>query len=192
LDGEAQLFAKLISLGSGESVAIHGGLEGVVSLGQMADRYQVDVVQEAVEDAVLSLLTTENCGLVLDGSWGSGWERVERASRALALVEFDEFAATAGIIEVGEEVLVSLRDGNGLMTESEERVFEATVRWMRGGDGGWLLGEGLLRKVRFPFMDRRYLAALSTDQRPKGVGLEGLVRELLMVGMCAWGIWMAV
>jgi hypothetical protein len=50
---------------------------------------------------------------------------------------------------------------------------------MRGGDGGRLLGEGLLRKVRFPFMDRRYLAALSTDQRQKGVGLEGLVREAL-------------
>ncbi len=40
LDGEeAQLFAKLIALGSGESVMIHSGLEGVVSLGQMADTY---------------------------------------------------------------------------------------------------------------------------------------------------------
>ena len=188
---EAGLFSKLMALGSGTAVKLEGGLEAAVGLGRMADRYQVETVQGAVEDAVVRLLTVESCGRVLACGWGSGLVRVERASRELALREFDEFAGTAGFMEVGEEALGSLLDDDGLVTEREERVFEAVVRWMKGGEGcGGVRGSELLRKVRFPFMHARYLAHISSEPGVEDVGLDGL---LLDAGMLksepreAWG-----
>ena len=93
---EAGLFPRLLALGSGAAATMEGGLEAAVRLGRMADWYQVEAVQGAVEDAVVRLLTVESCGRVLACGWGSGLARVERAGRELALREFDEFATTAG------------------------------------------------------------------------------------------------
>ena len=177
--GEAGLFRKLVALGSGAAVTVEGGLGGVLELGLMADRYQVEAVQRAVEEAVVGLLTVESCGAVLAWSSGSGLERVERASRELALREFDEFAQTAGFMEVGEEALGSLLEDDGLWTEGEERVFEGVVRWMKGGGGGELRGSRLLGKVRFPFMEGRYLAGLSRVACGELAGLGELVGEAI-------------
>ena len=175
---EAGLFSKVVALGSGAAVTMEGGLEAAVGLGQMADRYQVEAVHGAVEDAVMRLLTVESCGRVLACGLGSGLGRVERASRELALREFDEFARTARFMEVGEEALGSLLDDDGLVTEREERVFEAVVRWMKGGE---VRGSGLLRKVRFPFMDGKYLADVSSEPGVEDVGLEGLLLDALVL-----------
>jgi len=108
---EASAFKKLLALGSGAAVTMDGGVEELVALGRMADRYQVEVVQSAVEDAVVSgHLTVGSCGSILMSSFGSGLERAARASRELALREFDEFSKTAGFMALDEEVLGSLLD----------------------------------------------------------------------------------
>jgi hypothetical protein len=181
--GEAGLFSKLVALGCGESVTMDEGLEGVVELGQMADRYQVEVVQGAAEDAAMRLLTVERCGTVLGQSVGSGLVRVEKMCRELALRRFDEFARTAGFMEVGEEALGSLLDDDGLQTEAEERVYEGVVRWMKGGKRGGVRGVGLVGKVRFPFMGSEYLAELSREADPelRLAGLDGLLLDALAV-----------
>ena len=44
--GEAGLFRQLVALGSGAAVTMEGGLGEVMELGLMADRYQVEAVQE--------------------------------------------------------------------------------------------------------------------------------------------------
>jgi hypothetical protein len=130
------------------------------------------VVQCAVEDAVVSRhLTVESCGIILMSSFGSGLERVARASRELALREFDECAKTAGFMALGEEALGSLLDDDGLTTEAEERVFEGVVQWMKGGGGGTVRGEGLLRKIRFPYMDGVYINDISRNTLPDACGL---------------------
>ena len=178
-ESEARLFSKLVALGSGASVRMEGGLREAVGLGLMADRYQVEVVQDAVEDAVMRLVTVESCGRVLEWSSGSGLVRVERASREVALRSFDAFAATVGFMEVGEEVLGSLLDDDGLVTEREERVLEAVVRWMQGGDGGGRRSAGLVGKVRFPLMEASYLADLSSKGWGKDVGLDGLLSDAI-------------
>jgi hypothetical protein len=179
--GEAGLFSKLVALGSGASVTMDGGMEGVVALGRMADRYQVEVVGGVVEEAVMRLLTVENCGRVLVQSSGSGLAVAARASRDLALRRFDQFTKTEGFLEVGEEVLGSLLDDDGLVTEREECVYEGVVRWMKGGEGGGVRGVGLLRKVRFPYMQGEYLADLSSEDGPELVGLDGLLIDALAV-----------
>ena len=175
---EAGLFSKVVALGSGASVTMEGGLEAAVGLGRMADRYQVEA--GAVEDAVVRLLTVASCGRVVACGWGCWLVRVEgasRLSRELALREFDEFAGTAGFMEVWEEALGSLLDDDGLVTEREERVFEAVVHWMKGLEGGEVRGSVLLRKVLFPFMNGRYLADLWCEPGLEDVGLDGLLLD---------------
>jgi hypothetical protein len=180
LEGEdAGLFRRLLALGSGAAVTMEEGLEGVMALGLMADRYQVEVVQGTVEKAVLRLLRVESCGMVLGRSSGSGLVHLERASRELALREFDQFTWTTGFMELEEEVLGSLLEDGGLWTEKEERVFEGVVRWMKGGRKEELRGSGLLGRVRFPLMDGEYLADLLREGCGELEGLADLVGESL-------------
>jgi hypothetical protein len=85
-------------------------------------------------------LTVESCGRILTTACGSGLVRLERASRKLVLREFDQFAKCAGFMNVSEEVLGSLLDDDGLVSESEERVLKGVVHWMQGGGGGMIRG----------------------------------------------------
>jgi hypothetical protein len=188
--GEGELFRKLVALGCGAAVTVEGGVEGLMALGLMAGRYQVDAVQVAVEEAVVRLLTVESCGKLLTRSSGSGLVRVAKASWELALREFDDFARTEGFMEVGEEVLGSLLEDDALNTGGEEPVFEGVVRWMKGGEGGRVRGSGLLGKVRFPLMAREYLAGLLNEGCVEVAGLGELVGEamsLQRVGRGDWG-----
>jgi WD40 repeat protein len=182
------LFTKVVALGCGESVQVERGLEGLIGLGRMADQYQMEAIQGEVEDAVINRLTVESCGPILATVCGSGLVRVDRASRKLALREFDQFAECAGFMEVSEEALGSLLDDDALVSEGEERVLRSVVRWMEGGAGGAtrIRGEGLLRKVRFPFMAAEFLADQARGMLPESSGLEGLVLESgLLRGMPA-------
>jgi hypothetical protein len=132
-------------------------------------------------------LTVESCGRILTMVFGSGLVLLERASRKLALREFDQFAESAGFMEVSEEVLGSLLDDDGLVSESEERVLKGVVRWMTGG--GAMRGEGLLRKIRFPFMSGAFLAGEARGILPESAGLEVLVLEAGLLKHRAPHLW---
>jgi hypothetical protein len=176
---DAALFSKLVALACGATLTIDGGLEEVVALGIMANRYLMESVQEVVEDFLISRLTMENCWWMLERSSGpgSGLVRLKCASQELALRRFDEFAETAGFMDVGEEVLGSLVDHDELRTEGEERVYAGVVRWMQEPMESAVRGAGLLRKVRFPYMNGDFLASLMAKASTELVGLDTLVLE---------------
>jgi hypothetical protein len=178
LEGEDEtVFSQLLELGCGNTVQVVGGLQALLELGKMADRFQVETVQNTVEHAILSRLTVESCASVMSLTCESGLERLQCASRALALREFDAFASSAGFVELGEELLGSLLEDDELRSDSEERVFETVVRWMtRGGVAGAARGGGLLRKVRFPFMAAAYLETVAKAQLATH-GLDALAAE---------------
>jgi hypothetical protein len=178
---DASVFLQVVTLGCGKSVVVAKGLEGLIELLRMADWYQVEAIQGEVEEAVMDRLSVESCGRILTTTCGSGLVRLERASRSLALSEFDQFAECAGLMEVNEEVLGSLLDDDALVSESEERVLKIVVRWMRGGGEGVIRGEGLLRKIRFPFMSAEFLACEARSMLPKNTGLEALVLESILL-----------
>ena len=102
---DASVFLQVVALGCGKTVVVAKGLEGLIEILGMADRYQVEAIQGEVEEAVMDRLTVESCGRILTTACGSGLVRLERASRKLALREFDQFAECAGLMEVNEEVL---------------------------------------------------------------------------------------
>ena len=89
------LFWKVVALGCGETVSVGSGLDELIGLALMADRYQVEAIQGEVEEAVMDRLTVEGCGRILTTACESGLVRLERASRKLALREFDQFAECA-------------------------------------------------------------------------------------------------
>jgi hypothetical protein len=146
---DATLFTKVVALGNGATVTIGEGLEELIEIVRMVDRYQVEAIQDDMEDALLDRLTVEWCGRILTIS-GSGLVRLEKASRELALREFDDFAECQGFMDVSEEVLGSLLDDDALVTESQVRMLKNILRWMKGGPGGVTRGEGLLRKIQIP------------------------------------------
>ena len=182
-------FSKVVALGCGESVTVGKGLEELIELVRIADRYQMEAIQGDLEEAVMDRLRVESCGCVLAMACGGGLVRLERASRKLALREFDEFAACAGFVHVSEEVLGSLLDDDALESESEERVLQGVVRWMKGGAGGVMRGEGLLRKIRFPFMSGEFLADEAREMLLESSGLEGLVLESGLLKNIAASLW---
>ena len=182
-------FSKVVALGCGESVTVGKGLDELIELVRIADRYQMEAIQGDLEEAVMDRLKVENCGCVLTMACGGGLVRLERASRKLALREFDEFAACAGFVHVSEEVLGSLLDDDALESESEERVLQGVVRWMKGGAGGVMRGEGLLRKIRFPLMSAEFLVREARALLPESAGLELLVLESGMLKSVAADLW---
>ena len=92
------LFLKVVALGCGESVSVGTGrdspLDELIGLARMADLYRMDGIQSHgdLEEVVMDRLRVESCGRILTMASGSGLVRLERASRKLALREFDEFA----------------------------------------------------------------------------------------------------
>ena len=57
--GDESNFAVFLELACGTSVTWNRGLLELIDLGRMADRYQIEPVQSAVEDAVLECLRAE-------------------------------------------------------------------------------------------------------------------------------------
>jgi hypothetical protein len=124
-------FSKVVALGCGETVAMEEGLEELLGLAKLVDRYQVEAIQTNMEQAVLDRLTVENCGRIMATASGSRLVLLERASRALALRDFDQFAGSEGFVDVGEELLGSLLDYDVLISESEDQVLKEVVLWMK-------------------------------------------------------------
>ena len=190
---DGPLFSKVVALGCGESVSVGTGrdppLDELIGLVRMADRYQMEGIQSDLEEAVIDRLRVGSCGRILTMASGSGLVRLERASRKLALREFDEFAECEGFMEVSEDVLGSLLDDDALVSESEERVLQGVVRWMKGGGGGVMRGEGLLRKIRFPFMSGDFLVLEARGLLPESAGLELLVLEAGLLKHRAANLW---
>jgi hypothetical protein len=56
---------------------VGSGLDELIGLALMADRYQVEANQDDLEEAVMNLLTVESCGRILTTASGSGLDRCE-------------------------------------------------------------------------------------------------------------------
>ena len=111
------------------------GREGVEveSVGQLmraagvAERFQVEEVVCALEEAVVRQLSVETCAEVLMGSERLGLRRAEAAAERLALARFEEVAGTEGFGGLGEEAVGRLVDDDRLDAGSEEGVFECVA-----------------------------------------------------------------
>ena len=172
-------FGKVLRLACSESVEVKDVAEAV-ELAQLADRYQMGLVAEELTEAVRRHLTVETCADVLSWSERGGPCVVEAMSRKMALMKFGEVAGTEGFMRMSEETLGSLLEDDRLAAEREEEVFEAVVRWMKGGTGGQR-GAGLLRKVRFAQMEGTYLATRARSLMGSSEVLKDLVLEALSI-----------
>ena len=158
---DESVFDSLVALGCGQAVDVVG-LKELTRIGKVADKYGMEEVLAAVEEAALERLTIDTCGELLAESMGLS--RVEEKSRAMALEAFGLFATTNGFLRVGEETLGSLLQDDKLCVESEEVILRAVIRWMtaapsgHGKCGAAVRGEGLLQHVRFSLIESKFLS----------------------------------
>jgi hypothetical protein len=192
-EDDASSFNAIIDLACGAAVDIVQGLDGLMTLGRVADKYGVEMVRAAVEEEALHHITATTCGELLAGAQASGLAMVERASRAVALEQFEALAGSDMFLELGEEALGMLLADDALRAGREEEVFEALVRWMTapraagGGGAAGVRGEGLLRTIRFPLMNAKYLAGRAREALPGVASLQGLIAEALAIQSCESG-----
>ena len=121
----------------------------------IADQFQMTWVEEAL----IGVLSLDICMAVLVWCNMCGMQHLLSEALKLAVLQFDDFAATVGFMQMEEAVLGSVVDDDRLVSRSEEAVWEAVVEWMRGaarlaGVAGW---RGVVSKVRFPLMGDEYL-----------------------------------
>jgi hypothetical protein len=180
-DVDGRVFVKVLELwcgrGNGLEISLHEGHQ----LASVADRFQITEVLSAVEDALMEQLSLDMCGEVVMWSGGCGMRRLEAQALKLAADRFEEFATTAGFMQMEWEALASVVDDDRLIARNEEAVWEAVVRWMSGAMGN-VGRRGVLRKVRFPLMWEEYLRRLVVEVLgyDDGVWMAGLVAEALL------------
>ena len=158
-DVDPVCFQHVLDLWCGRECVEVESMRRLLHTAGVAERFQVEEVGCALEEAVVGQLSVETCAEVLMGSERLGLRRAEAAAEELALARFEEVARTAGFVGLGEEAVGRLVDDDRLDAGSEERVFECVVGWMAGGGAdGCVKGRGPLGKVRFLLMDAGYLA----------------------------------
>ena len=156
-------------------------------LASVADRFQITEVVCAVEETLLLQLCVVKCGELLMWSGRCGMQRLEAEALKMAVERFEEFATTAGFMQMGGEALGRVLDDDRVVTRSEEAVWEAVAGWMRGaaGDVGW---RGVAGKSRFPLLGEEYLGShvLGMVGGEDGEWLAGVVAEALRAKAAWW------
>ena len=127
-DDEAA-FDALLDLGCGVAVDVAGGLEGLVEIGRVADKYGLDELLAVMEEEALEMLTLDTCAELLSASAKAGLRNVEERSKMMALDDFGAFVRTDGYLHLAEEALETLLADDGLCAGRQEAVLEAVTRW---------------------------------------------------------------
>ena len=178
-DVDRSAFEQVINLACGVDGMAAYNFSRIMLLASVADRFQVGAVENELEEVILRNLSVGICAEVMMTSGVGGSTPVEKAAHRMALNRFEEVAATEAFLRIGEDVLCSLLDDDNLLANSEEQIFECSLRWMKAHDSGGLRGKELLRSIRFPLMDAKYLALKVYDVFPEDHldWIEGLISE---------------
>ena len=130
-DVDAGSFSKVLDLFCGKD-GFEEELDTVFQLAGLADRFQMTEVEEALENTIITQLTTGSCADMLMRSGGLGLRRVEAAARRVVVERFEEEEGTEGFMGMDEEALRDVLEDDGLVVRKEELVLEKVVAWMKG------------------------------------------------------------
>ena len=179
-DVDEKSFRQVLNLWCGKDEVV-GDLKNALALAAVADRFDVVVVKEAVEDMIKSQLDVESCADLLMWSDIYGLRVVEDDARKMILDRFDEVAKTEGFKRIDANMLRSILDEDSLFVSQEEGALEGLLAWMKGRGRGQL-GLGLLKSIRFGLMREEYLRRLAKESFKGKLAkwVKPLVREALM------------
>ena len=119
-EDEEKALKTMVILGCGGGQVTTRGLNDLLEVGRVADKYQVDEAKRAVEEEAVRHLKLEICGKLLTASESSGLQEIERACRRMGLARFEELTKTEGFMGMGEEMLGSLLKDDRLECGSED------------------------------------------------------------------------
>jgi hypothetical protein len=146
-DVDERDFRAVLDLWCGKADCECKGLEDVLQLASIADRFEITDVSLALEAVILRHLTVQNCCELLTWSSRNGLRMLQSAARCLALERFAELAGTVGFAQIDEDVLESLLCDDELVMTGEEAVFEAVVEWFKAAERSHTSVK-LLRSIR--------------------------------------------
>ncbi len=177
-DVDGKIFIKTLDVWCGFGHDVQ--LDEMQQVASVADQFQISDVAPDVEKTIMQQLSVENCGEVLMWSGGCGMRGLETEALKMAVERFEEFARTAGFMQIGGKTLERMVDDERLIARNEKVVWEAVVRWMRGAAG--LAGRNdVVGKIRFPLMREEYLRSQVTEMvsREDRDWMAGVVAEAL-------------
>ena len=144
---ESQLFQKVLKMACGVPEISVAGINEALQLAALADRFGMPDVRDAAEREAARHITVAECADILRTAAETGLPLVEAACHTFALTQFVAVAATDGFLALEEDEVLRMLEDDGLVAGGEEEVFEAVLRWMRGGPDGRLRGIALLDKA---------------------------------------------
>jgi hypothetical protein len=159
----------------------------IQQLASVSDRRQFAEVVSAVKETLLRRLAVEICGDVPVWSGEFGMRQLEAAALKMAAEPFEQFATSGGFMEMREEALGNVIDGDWLAARNEEAVWEAVAGWMQSAVGE--VGVcSVVRKIRFPLMREEYLwghvvAVVGEEDKE---WMAGVVAEALRAKVAQW------
>ena len=131
----------------------------LVPLLQVAHRLQIVPLIDAAVKAVVERLSPDNC---LD-AWGLGYlldlSALEAAAAKEAARGFEAVAATEAFVALPQPRATALLGDTRLAVRSEEAVYEAAARWVRGQPAAAReAAVALFACVRFPLLSEAFVA----------------------------------
>ena len=154
-DVNPRLFSKLLDLFSGD-IGFEEDMLTVLQLAALADMLQITLIRDELETLVSDQLTAALCVDGLMRSRDLGLKMVEASSLKMIRERFNEVTCTSQYMNIDEDALRIVLEGDNLNVRKEEEAYEQLVAWMKGGESG-LRGQGLLNAIRFGAMDEQYL-----------------------------------
>jgi len=147
-------------------------LNEIVKLGQVADHFDIEQLRDCALRMAIESISAETCALLLQSSSRYGLSTLEDHARTFFCRNFSEVAKSEGFLELDEDVLATVISSDELFSPNEETVYEHLKRWITAplhadansadgaapADASELRGLQLLRHIRFPLMDGKYLA----------------------------------
>jgi hypothetical protein len=179
-------FETLVRLACGLPAKIPADFASLLQLAALAHRYRLEI-SSAIEDELLHRhLNTEICCELLDKAQQYGLSSATAAAWSMALESFEAVSATDSFLALPEDTIGHLIDDDNLQVSSEDVVFRAVARWMRGAGcegAGQLRGKALLEKVRFGLMPPEYLAGEAHGVLPEVDEMEEALQQAYSVAL---------
>ena len=174
------IFAKILDLATGVDVQLNGGMEELLALGIMADRFLIDPIRLAVERKAMTLMSPDSCMRVMCLTHGTGMLLLAAAAREWALHNFDDSAASPSLLDLPADLFLQLLQDDALVAHGEDTILNAVLAWAAAPEHA-ALSAPLLCAVRYRFVRPSSVAKAVAAASPE-------LRVLLVEAMASAGV----
>ncbi|KAL9972262.1 hypothetical protein ACROYT_G018541, partial [Oculina patagonica] len=120
-----------------------------------ADYFLIQSLKNLSSNFILKALSPSNCFFAYYSATKYQWKNIEKEASNFILANFEAATKCEDFVKLSIEQVEEWISSDEITVDSEERVFEAILRWFEGNDHQDF--SRLLRHVRFVYTSRDYL-----------------------------------